>query len=68
MHIAINSRHGHNYATVMQSVREGDRVVREKHIYLGKVLNRQLGIFSSKERGIFQGPSIIQILKAVSKF
>ena len=54
MHIAINSRHGHNYATVMQSVREGDRVVKKKHIYLGKVLDRQLGIFSSKERGIFQ--------------
>lgn len=54
MHIAINSRHGHKYATVMKSVREGDRVVKKKHIYLGKVLDRQLGIFYSKKRGIFQ--------------
>lgn len=54
MHIAINLRRGIPYASLMTSQRVNGRV--EKHLvaYLGRVLDKDLGIFQSKERGVFK--------------
>lgn len=53
MHIAINHKSGIPYASLMNSVREGSRVRKVTVAYLGRVLDEKLGIYQSRERGVF---------------
>lgn len=53
MHIAVNKRNGIPYASVMTSVREGKTVKKKSVMYLGRVLDRDRGIYKSVERGVF---------------
>lgn len=53
MHIAIHISNGIPYATVMTSVREGKTVKKKSVMYLGRVLDKERGIFKSADRGVF---------------
>ncbi len=53
MYIAYNMRNGIEYATISSSVRRGSKIVKGTSIYLGRVLDKERGIYRSRERGIF---------------
>lgn len=53
MYINYNTVHGKEYATVTKSVRTGTSVGKGDQIYLGRVIDKDLGIYKSRERGIF---------------
>ena len=53
MYINYKTVGGFEYGTVMRSVRTGGKVGKEDQIYLGRVIDKEKGIFKSRERGIF---------------
>ncbi len=53
MYIAYSIKKGNEYATLTSSVRDGQKVLKGKSINLGRVLDKERGIFRSRERGVF---------------
>jgi len=50
----ITKSNGHEYASLADSVRNGRRVNHEYIENLGRVINKETGIFLSRERGLFR--------------
>ena len=53
MYINYNTVGGIEYGTVTTSVRNGSKVGKGEKIYLGRVIDKERGVFKSRERGIF---------------
>lgn len=53
MYIAYSIKKGMEYATLTSSVRDGEKVRKGKSVNLGRVLDKERGIFRSRERGVF---------------
>ena len=53
MYINYNTVNGIEYGTLTSSVRSGHKVGKSDQIYLGRVIDKERGIFKSRERGIF---------------
>jgi hypothetical protein len=53
MYINYNIVGGIEYGTVVCSVRNGNKVGKGEQLYLGRVIDKELSIFKSRERGIF---------------
>lgn len=53
MYISYNTVDGNEYATVVRSVRDGARVTKEDRVYLGRVVDKERGVYRSKARGLF---------------
>lgn len=53
MHIFYHEANGTLYARLGRSVRNGDKVSKES-INLGRVIDKEKGIYKSRERGVFQ--------------
>lgn len=53
MYINYNTIGGIEYGTVTKSVRTGEKVSKSDQIYLGRVIDKERGIFKSRERGLF---------------
>ncbi|MCQ2152902.1 MAG: transposase [Bacteroidales bacterium] len=54
MFVAYSKKNGVEYATATESVRSGNKVVKSgRSIYLGKVIDKEKGIYCSRERGTF---------------
>lgn len=53
MYIAYNIKNGHEYATITSSVRDGKKVVKGESTNLGRVLDKERGIYRNRERGVF---------------
>lgn len=53
MYINYKLKDGIEYAMVVHSVRNGNTVTKDKPLYLGRVLDKERGIFKSRERGVF---------------
>lgn len=53
MYINYNTVGGIEYATAVTSVRKGTKVGKSDQIYLGRVIDKERGIFKSRERGLF---------------
>lgn len=53
MFIAYDIKNGVEYAKLVKSVRKGSKVVKE-YSNLGRVLDKELGIYKSRKRGIYQ--------------
>ena len=53
MFIAYQKQRGIEYARLMESVRVDGRVKKKSGPNLGRVLDKERGIYQSKERGIF---------------
>ena len=54
MYINYNIVNGKEYGTVTASVRKGKSVSKGKQIYLGRVIDKENGIFKNRERGLFK--------------
>ena len=53
MYIAYDIKNGVEYAKLVKSIRKGTKVVKE-YSNLGRVLDKKLGIYKSRERGIYR--------------
>jgi len=53
MYINYNTVGGIEYGTATCSIRKGDKVGKGEQVYLGRVLDKEKGIFKSRERGVF---------------
>ena len=53
MYINYNTIGGIEYGTATSSVRTGKKVSKGDQIYLGRVIDKERGIFQSRERGLF---------------
>jgi len=53
MYIDYAVKNGKTYARLSNSVRKGDRIEKEDKGNLGRVLDKERGIYRSRERGIF---------------
>jgi hypothetical protein len=53
MYINYNVVNGIEYGTLTNSVRNGHKVKKSDQIYLGKVIDKERGIFKSRTRGLF---------------
>lgn len=53
MYIAYSVKKGNEYATLTSSVRDGEKVIKGESINLGRVLDKERGIFRNRERGVF---------------
>ena len=53
MYINYNTIGGIEYGTVTRSVRTGEKVSKSDQIYLGRVIDKERGIFKSRDRGLF---------------
>lgn len=53
MYINYNVVNGIEYGTITKSVRKGQKVGKGDQIYLGRVIDKERGIFKSRERGLF---------------
>lgn len=53
MYINYKLKDGIEYAMAVHSVRNGNTVTKDKPLYLGRVLDKERGIFKSRERGVF---------------
>ena len=53
MYINYNIVSGIEYGTLTSSVRSGTKVSKGDQIYLGRVIDKDKGIFKSRERGLF---------------
>jgi hypothetical protein len=53
MYINYNTVGGIEYGTVTRSVRNGKSVGKGDQLYLGRVIDKDRGIFKSRERGLF---------------
>lgn len=53
MYIAYTTKKGFEYATLTSSIREGNKVVKGESVNLGRVLDKQRGIYRNRQRGVF---------------
>ena len=53
MYINYNVVNGIEYGTVTRSVRNGSKVSKNDQVYLGRVIDKEKGVFKSRERGLF---------------
>lgn len=53
MYINYNTVHGIEYGTATKSVRKGSSVGKGDSIYLGRVIDKEKGIFKNRDRGLF---------------
>ena len=53
MYISTSVKDGRVYATASKSVRKGAKVGKSDSKYLGRVIDREKGIYKNKERGLF---------------
>lgn len=53
MYINYNTVNGIEYGTVTNSVRNGAKVGKGDQIYLGRVIDKEKGIFKNRKRGLF---------------
>ena len=53
MYINYNTVNGIEYGTLTSSVRSGHKVGKSDQVYLGRVIDKERGIFKSRERGLF---------------
>lgn len=53
MYINYKVKGGIEYAMVVTSVRNGKSVSKDKPLYLGRVLDKERGIFKNREHGVF---------------
>ena len=53
MYINYNIVGGIEYATATESVRNGEKVGKSDQIYLGRVIDKERGVFKSRKRGLF---------------
>lgn len=53
MYVNYNTVGGIEYGTATSSVRQGNKVGKGEQIYLGRVIDKERGIFKSRERGLF---------------
>jgi len=53
MYINYKTKGSIEYAMVVTSIRKGNTVVKDKTLYLGRVIDKEAGIFKSRERGVF---------------
>lgn len=65
MYINYKLKDGIEYAMVVTSVRKGASVTKEKPLYLGRVIDKEHGIFKNRVRGIYKY-DIKPILSAAS--
>lgn len=54
MYINYNTIHGKEYATVTHSVRKGSSIGKDGQIYLGRVIDKEKGIYKNRARGIYR--------------
>ena len=54
MYINYKLKDGIEYAMVVTSVRKGASVTKEKPLYLGRVIDKEHGIFKNRVRGIYK--------------
>ena len=53
MYINYNTVNGIEYGTLTSSVRNGSKVGKSDQVYLGRVIDKERGIFKSRDRGLF---------------
>ena len=53
MYINYNTVNGIEYGTLTSSVRNGSRVGKSDQVYLGRVVDKEKGIFKNRTRGLF---------------
>ncbi len=53
MYINYNTVNGIEYGTLTSSVRSGHKVGKSSQVYLGRVIDKERGIFKNRERGLF---------------
>ena len=53
MYINYNTVNGIEYGTLTSSVRSGHKVGKSDQVYLGRVIDKERGIFKSRDRGLF---------------
>lgn len=53
MYINYNTVNGIEYGTAASSVRNGTKVEKGEQIYLGRVIDKERGIFKNRDRGVF---------------
>ena len=53
MYYSYFTRNGIEYASATESVRDGKRVTKGAQVYLGRVVDKELHLFRSRERGLF---------------
>ncbi len=53
MYINYNTVSGIEYATATTSVRKGKKVGKAEQIYLGRVIDKERGVFKNRKRGLF---------------
>lgn len=53
MYIAYSIKKGNEYATLTSAVRDGEKVLKGESVNLGRVLDKERGIFRSREHGVF---------------
>ena len=53
MYINCSVIHGVEYASVSHSVRKGSSVGKDGQVYLGRVIDKDKGIYRSRERGLY---------------
>ena len=53
MYINYNTVNGIEYATLTSSVRNGRKVGKSEQVYLGRVIDKERGVFKSRDRGLF---------------
>lgn len=53
MFIAYTMKRGVEYATLTESVRKGEKVGKGNSVNLGRVLDKERGIYRNRERGVF---------------
>ena len=53
MHITYDIKKGITYAKACKSKRNGEKVEKE-YIYLGRVLDKEKGIYQNQERGVYK--------------
>ena len=54
MHIDYTGSNGVQYATVCNTVRKGETVTKERIRYLGRVIDKEKGIYKNKEYGFYR--------------
>ena len=53
MYINYNTVNGIEYGTLTSSVRSGHKVGKSDQVYLGRVIDKERGVFKSRDRGLF---------------
>ena len=53
MYINYNTVNGIEYGTLTTSIRKGRKVGKSDQVYLGRVIDKERGVFKSRDRGLF---------------